>query len=227
MSGNLGFYGFSTISSGSTLDVSWTPKNISNMVVWYKADTLSLSNGDTVTSLLDMSGNNVNMTNGGAPSFQTEGFNGRPGIKITNGNYLTHGGRYETAPVTVLWAIKWNSVQNQACFLYSTGDNFMWLMYGNTWYVGNGYAQSVTQDANTPKIYALTYEGGIATRYMNGTAYSPQSIAGSLGWYGLGFYSYTQDFTIAEMIIYQKVVSSDEMTSLENYFTSRYAIPIN
>jgi hypothetical protein len=58
------------------------PDSIAGLQGWWKADSLSLSDGDPVTSWTDSSGNGKTMATGVAPSYQTNELNGLPIVRF-------------------------------------------------------------------------------------------------------------------------------------------------
>jgi hypothetical protein len=67
------------------------PASIGGLAAWYKADSLTLMNGATVTSLVDSSGAGNDMTSySGTPTYNASDaqFGGKPSISFNAGSYL-------------------------------------------------------------------------------------------------------------------------------------------
>lgn len=75
---------------GASAD-TFTPSSIANLQLWLKADSLSLNDGDAVTTWTDSSsaGNNVTQsTTAAKPTFKTSILNGRPVVRFDGGDDL-------------------------------------------------------------------------------------------------------------------------------------------
>jgi hypothetical protein len=63
--------------------VLWTPKRISSLGVWLRADSLGLANGTPVQTWIDSSGNGMDVTQAtmtSRPTFKTSGIGGKPSL---------------------------------------------------------------------------------------------------------------------------------------------------
>lgn len=75
---------------------AWTPANIEGLSLWLDANdasTITL-NGSTVSQWDDKSGNGYNVSNANAstqPDYLTTGFNGKPTLQVTGGDFLDGG----------------------------------------------------------------------------------------------------------------------------------------
>jgi hypothetical protein len=73
---------------GAELAFSATP------VAWFKASSIGLTNGATVASWPDLTGNGYDATQGTSsqqPTFATNAMNGRPAVRFNNGNHSSLG----------------------------------------------------------------------------------------------------------------------------------------
>jgi len=105
--------------------------------------------------------------------------------------------------------------------LNSTGDNFMWLQYGSTWYCANGSA-TVAQDNGNYHLWCGTLNSTTAHRYLSGVDQGAQTVAGVFGWKGIGNDAYTNNVDIAEFIVYEKLLTDTERINVELYMRSKY-----
>lgn len=90
---------------------AWAPTDKSGLVFWFKADSLSLSDGDPVSTWTDSSGNlgaNATQAGGNRPLYKTNIQNGKPGILFDGtDDYFTLSGAIPTswntnAPLSVV-----------------------------------------------------------------------------------------------------------------------------
>ena len=80
-----------TSSGGGGGGGGFNPSSLGNLSAWYKAASLSLSNGATVTSIADSSGTGNDMTSyGGTPIYNASDaqFGGKPSISLNGSSYL-------------------------------------------------------------------------------------------------------------------------------------------
>lgn len=83
------------------------PVDVPNLVAWYRADSLSLNDGDPVASWVDSSGtgNTVTQaTSGKKPTFKTNIRNGLPVLRFAGGQKLTGPASSISAPYSIFVA---------------------------------------------------------------------------------------------------------------------------
>jgi hypothetical protein len=69
---------------------AWTPASLS-LLAWYDADAITgLSDGDSVTTWDDESGNARDVSTGSAPTYKTNILNSKPVVRFTVTQYLKH-----------------------------------------------------------------------------------------------------------------------------------------
>ena len=244
------------VGKGSGLPVlPLNPSNRSDLVAWYKADSLGLSNGATVTSWPDDSPNNNDLNSyESAPIYNSSDalLNGMPTV-----TYDGNDSNYRSNPTGL-------PVGSSACTTYvvgywsgasSTADMFTWgsnaytgARMGAGYYSGmifeNGgigtLARSVS--ANQPFIFSYPYVAGAnvtdAVSYLNGV-----SAAGSnMGQSGVPNISNpvaeivigrpatapVERWTgaVAEVIVFNTTHSASTRAGIEKYLSNKYGISI-
>ena len=72
---------------------AWTPNLLSELFAWYKADSLSLSNGDPISTLSDSDSGTYSLTaSGGArPTYTANALNSLPVMTFSGAQWLTSG----------------------------------------------------------------------------------------------------------------------------------------
>ena len=71
----------------------WTPDQLSDLFAWYKADSLSLNDGDPISTLTDSASGAYSLTASSTarPTFQTNELNGLPVMEFSGSQWLTSG----------------------------------------------------------------------------------------------------------------------------------------
>lgn len=71
----------------------WTPNLLSELFAWYKADSLSLSDGDPISTLADSDSGTYSLTSSGAarPTYTANALNSLPVMTFSGAQWLTSG----------------------------------------------------------------------------------------------------------------------------------------
>ncbi len=162
----------------------FTPADVGNLELWLEADSLALTDGASVASWTDLSGNGFNATQGVGglqPTHRTNLFNGKPAIRFTNGNPGTHftlGANYifsNNDGLTILSVGRSNVEDNLAQNILDLGA----LAEG-----GYGLAVSANADGvgNNARMYAATDVslGGVVAQGQSAVTSSDQWIASGI-----------------------------------------------
>lgn len=173
----ISFYGQSpnSVSGGP----SFSPLDIAGLAAWFKADSLTLSDGDAVSTWNDSSGNSRDATGGGGsadPIYKTNVINGLPVVRFDGGDFLTH-------PT-----------------LTNSGSSIFFVISGSSSMTGNDGIYSWTDGGDD-------YAGGNTLTYGTGYAGGPPSGFGGI-WRGIGTW-FTNITTAFEAFFSYSVIVSD------------------
>lgn len=229
---------------------TFSPSDIAGLKVWLKADALSLSNNDPVTTWTDSSGTGNSLTQGTAgakPTYKTNIFNGQPAISFDGGDFLQKASP-TGIPGNAAWSLfvvfsqsevspAWKYIINWAVSGFPAGqyvhiisphgnaggeDEALWGFGSNGFYGGSGLNDGV------PKVGILTHNGSNAqVGYINnvsiGTgAYSPSSwTPNSFSLGGSGAGEFVG--YIAEVILYDSLLSSGDRGNVYSYLATKYS----
>lgn len=218
------------------------PKSFSGLEAWWKADSLSLNDGDLISTWTDSSGSGRDVTNGAAsvtpPVYKTNIFGGYPAVRFAG--HLTNFLAMSSAPLT-----------NYATFTAIVVARYT---NDNATVLANGAGSSQLRVRSSAINRNLTFNGSSAT-----SATYPRPI-GDLrvdvfGRAGGNVYKHFQNMTngapgastisgnivlsqiggingallggdVAEIIIYTNSLAFDELTKLYyTYLKPKYALP--
>ena len=213
------------------------PNNIPNLRLWFRSDNIVL-NGTSVSQWNDMSGNNNHLTQSDAskqPLLESNSLNGYPIVKFdgVNDNLKTMIAQAITNQVTIFIVL--NNTSSNPVFIYDGGSNYLSMIYvSNKLYIQSGNP-NIFYSKSAPFQYAFfqneystsisrTYENGILK--MAGTLPTPLLNGFTIGTrYQQDIYFYKGN--IAEIFIYNSLLSASEKNQIELYLRNRYAPPIN
>jgi len=219
-----------------------TPSSIPNLALWYRMDRLPYSNGNPALLITDLSvqAEKATATSTGA-TFQTAQINGQPAVSFPG----TSAGRYSMpsfplGAVTVFAVFKnANNTSKGTIYSGSRGCFAFWAnASGNTNCVGFDQGQIAQLGASSAGLPStgwaqvnMTYDsqsGAYAFRIARAAAGSGTNAANiSAGQTGFGWNAgFGEDiyFTVAEFIVYSRVLTSTEITEVETYLNTRYGV---
>jgi hypothetical protein len=108
----------------------WQPSDLGSLRAWYKADALSLSNNDPVSSWTDSSGGGYTLSasSGDRPTFKTSTLNSLPVVEYSGSNWLT-------AATASDWTFLHNSTGSSVFMVVKAGTssdpNAVYALLGN------------------------------------------------------------------------------------------------
>lgn len=138
---NFGSYKIAGATKGGSPNYTATisPSSISGLAMWYKADALSLNNGDNINSWTDSGPNLRHMPKHTvAPTYTSSFLNGKPGVKFPGASttcfYTASIGQTWTSGITAFWVGNASGslgnfgilCMNAGGLDYQTGETYMW-----------------------------------------------------------------------------------------------------
>ena len=223
------------------------PTDISGCKLWLKADSLSLNDGDAVTTWTDSSGNARDATQATAglkPIYKTNVINGQPVIRFdgTDDRLVTSSVAVAGGAFSAFIVLKFASTSGAQYPLFN-GDN----VAGNGWALESGAGtagkrgvlyrgNAISDDGTTSTItelWSVTRTSAPSLNfYLNGTITSIAADASALtaptnkvvvgGDSGgsAGFFN----GDIAEIIIFDSALSTGNRQAIESYLAGKYSI---
>ncbi len=244
-------------------DTEWGGIPTSGMVLWLKADTLDLTDGGSVSTWADASGNNRNFTQSTSTKKPTyiaseSDFNNMPVLRFDGGDKLelAFDANLNTNEFTIFFvgAVNNDNNANQLGYesrssspvtrsgynLYAdmTGSNNQWEYWvgaDSSWKALKSATGSIT--LNTPDIITMQLSGGdgagaSATQLLrvDGTQIGTQSAnfykstadAQNIGTLNTSSAPYVGE--IAEIIQFNRALTTTELQQVEGYLAEKYGI---
>lgn len=202
------------------------PTSVAGCVLWLKADSLALNNGDAVASWPDSSGNNNNASQGTSanrPTFYTNIQNGLPAVRATGSHWVTTPSM--TIRTVFVVARHETYTELNGVFCESGLDKENLRLGGTTTYI-------VSEDAN-----GFYGSGGslrvnkVATFNQTMNVFSIlTAVRASARAFVLDFLRGAQSANrhmrgyIAEVLVYNTVLSDTDRNNIENYLASKYGL---
>jgi hypothetical protein len=232
-----------------SLDISCTsmfsPENISDLSLWLKADAGVTLSGSSVTAWADQSGNGKNATAIESPIYETNSINGKPALVFANNAYLTTANIFSGANPRSMFAVYYiNSENNSDTVIAQSNedsqDNGTYFMLqsridldSSPYLAGFGDDLSGPSFVNQELLLGMAdYDGATARLFKNGTqanssakSYNTHNGAFYIGAFNeAGTISEKFDGKIAEIVIYNRVLTTQERQQVEAYLNSKYEI---
>lgn len=222
------------------------PTDIAGMVLWYDASQITGKvDGDTVTSWSDSSGNGWSATNGAfnAPTYETNEINGRPVVRFVaassqalRSTYTQVGGSTAAWTMFVVARATGGADERIVGSIYPTNSN--WLLgwhaakeavayYNNGFVVGSGAVTHTFRqftgkgDGTTGYFYA---EGVLLGTLGGGAGQNPNGGIALSGYDGGGGTAELSNGEIAEVILYNGMLSDSDREAIEAYLHTKYFV---
>ena len=225
------------IMGSSLKGAAFSPADIPNLKMWLDATQITANDGDKVSVWQDVSGNGFNAIVNApltAPTYKTNGLNGNPVV-----NFVASLGQALRAhptvdiPYTLFVVARLTGGANERVFA-SMNSNYLvgwWNGREDVMYAGNGFVADLAPASTTWKQYTAKGTGALTSFYKNGSLLAENS-AGTSGLFGgvaLSGYisSTTQELSnceIAEVLIYNVVLTDIDRQAIENYLMSKWGL---
>lgn len=218
------------ISNGSLILSEPLPPDYNDVLAHYDATTLSLSDGDTVTSWPDQTGNGNDLSGTSNPSFDADGINGNAAVDFSLSNYLDVSFTSESQPNTIYIVFRFDSFD-------SGGNNILYdSVNGSAHAHGNDQTEYVAFAGDTilvgtvdtsNHISGVLWDGSSSTIRIDGSSLA----VGNAGTGGLDGFVLGRDrnsgneseVTVGEVIIYPQD-KSGIYADIESYLSDKWGI---
>jgi hypothetical protein len=224
---------------------AFAPTDVSNLSAWFKADSLALSDGASVATWSDSSGNNNTATSAlTAAVYKTNIVNGKPIVRFAGDSAYVLSTTLTPTSVTAFVVYRRTGVTQSTCFLStvngSTGATGWALGIADgtanipKWYVVAATQEGTECPLNTAQIITASSSAGTGVLYQGGTEvatgsaqnpiqYDVQTTIGALT-VNEGPVAQLMSGDLAEVIVYGKLLTTTERGQVNDYLTSKYAI---
>lgn len=201
---------------------------VSDMSVWFKADALGLADTDLVYVWYDSSENRNDAVQGiaaAAPTFRINQLNGYPTIYFNGLFYLQHTRVTPSTGSTYFIVWQRDAAANNDIVLAQAATVYTYLQYASVWHTASGISSTVAMAAGAYKLKCCVYNGTNHTRYTNGTQ-DDQLVSAFKGDYQyIGpVASGSLKGYVAEVVVFNKALSTGERQTWEAYFQTKYAL---
>jgi hypothetical protein len=221
---------------------SFDPSTITGLLGWWKADALSLSDGDAVASWTDSSSNSnpwVQATGGNKPIYKTDGMNGRPAVVFDGStSFMTNSMSHAAADYVILAALVYDGQGVNHYLLDNTTDRFICALgdnnttgylslYDGSWHsppsnpkLGNGFAGIVgwrLVHALSTIVFRLNdFSYASSTSWTQKAMSAAQTLGGSTSSAG------NCPMRLGEMLVYSTAVSTTDELKIVKYLKKRW-----
>ena len=206
---------------------------VSGLTLWLKADAITgVANNAALSSWPDSSGVGntcIQGTAGLKPIYKTSQINGLPIVAFDGSDDGMLTSLSVSLPFTLIAVYKPTSI--------SAGSNRRLLSGSNNWLLGpyaanhqcyNGaFINAGAATSGTTVVLAVTEQTGLTSLYLNnGTAVTNTNsgVPGTLGLGASGAFTEPAGSDIAEVMAYNKVLTSTEMLTVYRYLKSKYGL---
>lgn len=216
------------------------PNQFSGLTGWWAADqVINTTDGATVSSLPDLSGNGFTMTNAAVtknpPIFLKSGLNNKPALQFVNGGTMALGNTsvpLNKGAFTMVCVVDCDISNGFPVFMSYITTLFGMFNNAGTFDFNNGSLIASGQFPLTPgpSVYVVTYDGSTTLKFrINGveTLVTISATSGSVTGFMLGYGTSTfyGTGTYGEWALYSRALSSStECPKLEAFLMSKYNV---
>ncbi len=221
--------------------VSFLPTDITGLKLWLKADSLVLNDGDSVSTWTDSSGSGTNVTGVTTtrPLYKTGIINGLPSVLFDGTDDFLNSASGLAALnsnsqfIVIQPTLDTASQKTYSCMAHYGGKSFMCAKVStNVWGTFAGAGDVGTTALTSGSNYLVECTTPNATLYQRGVGVggSGTSVAGPVGSTSVGIgkdlVTAGREYAghIAEVIVYNTVLSNTDRIRVENYLINKYAL---
>lgn len=217
--------------------------------VWYKADSLVLTDGDPIATWVDVSGNNNDATQGNAlyqPTFQTNEINGFPVVRFDGTNDFTDDAlTYNAKTIFIVFRTSstlqpgnelghiwgsYNELAHIAAEPRGGSDQFGYSLDGNQSGTGtarygqDGQAYGALVDDGTYYQWSYDQTHIVTVEYDETENLTRSILGGIVDNFSVGAQHFGGD--VAEIIVYDQELSQVRRDIVENYLSAKYGVTL-
>ena len=219
----------------------FTPSDVSDLIAWYDAGLGIITNDavNRVSTWEDQAGTNdlVQATGSKQPTWEssTASFNNAPTVDFedtaSQSMVAASIGPLSQPNTIFLVAIDQDPSDVGAKFFFDgdsgTDRHAHWHRNTSTWSIFAGAAVNGPADDTSLHIHALVFNTTSSKYYLDGGTTEFTSDAGSQDFDGMSLGAKNTDtdhgdFTMGEMLIYDKLLTNDEINNVGNYLADKY-----
>jgi hypothetical protein len=212
----------------------FVPTDLSGLSLWLKADAGITLSGSDVTAWADQSGNGNDAAATDTPTLST--VSGKTFVDFSGG-YFT-GNELITSPyATIMCVARFSSTRDISVMFqqWEGADNLAFyrgfdLDGGFRIYNGSDLSSSLLTNNNQTYLFGATVDNDTGTLYLNATQ-NESGYCGEItpaGNYFLGRWVggqlTTTELKMAEIVVYNRVLTNTERQQVEAYLNAKYAI---
>jgi hypothetical protein len=214
---------------------AFSPASVSGLVLWLKADSLALSDGQAVSTWTDSSsaGNNATTASGGtSPTYKTNIQNGLPAVRFNAsnpGDGLTTSLNLADGWTIFLVEKPQSATPGNVRTVNSNGENRVISASrttGNSVYIGGNVSNFSVGDTNTHLLEVRDHATNGATYKVDQTDHTDTSGTHA-DWQGVSLGWVTNEAAnayVMEVIAYNSAIASGDESSVVNYLKTRWGI---
>ena len=235
--------------------VFFSPASLPTLATWLDATdlttlysdsngtTLITSNSSPVRYWRDKSTNANHMrvsTAPAPPTFQTGLFNALPGLQFNTAYFNAVTLNKISAQSASMFAMFRSTSSNSAPILYASGNGELAMYPGYFFHRHPGDPDNgvSTTDTLQPNVGEILYNNSTLLYFNNFSNVSPASpVLGTVGnvffstYFNVGTYQngvgYNPQFTLGEVVIYNRLLSTTERQQIEGYLAWKWGLPAN
>lgn len=221
----------------------FTPADIDGLYAWFKADNITASDGDAVTTWTDQSGagNNVTQATGAAkPIYKTAQINGKPVVRFdgTDDELIGTATPSAATGITMAGVAKLTSAGNfPMLFVHASAFYELRFNAGTgqpQWNAAGAEATSAASVLNEFVVLVATFDDATnsSALYVNGTSVATAAPSSGAFTSLQGLYIGSRGSSlyfggdVPELLAYDHSLSSEDRVALTSYLGTEYALTV-
>ena len=221
------------------------PSSLGGLSLWLKADAGVTLDGSNVTAWADQSGNGKNATAIEYPTYSASAINSKPALVFANNAYLTTSNIFNGSNPRTMFAVYYIDSENYSNTVIaqsnedSTDMGTYFMLQSRIDQDSSPYLAGYVDDLSGPPyvnqellLGMADYDGTTARLFKNGTlvdsgAKTYETHNGELYIGACNINGSVVEFfagKIAELVVYNRVLTTSERQQVEAYLNSKYQI---